>query len=471
MMANLDNLYDEKLPNLATDRFETLLKVEKDPDKILPWWWQEVKHLLLVNTKYWPQWAFGRNESRKSFARQYWDWDFIHELTEEVLYHQLLKKRQLRIWILPEVENIEQLRARLWMVCRNVLSKHRQPTINSNIRRRMIAIFKSMGIDVGKDPILLSSRSFTPEQVAVMVKIAKRQQAEVEELFDLLAEKIVEDESGEGSKGSAPETDANNVESEFIEDAIESFDSLEEAEKGHIKVVADYFSGLEQHHESQEHKVSYLFDSADLVAVAVALAEAQAVVSVRILEHGVDSILKGIPGSLKSLKALYSPFDPVIRRKNDQGELQEENILTNVSTVESSEGMQRTGGSFPTYSGNPSKGISRAAHMSNQGLDELVDIKDPRVGKLARQMLSNLDIKEQKCFAMEFPGNEFNQVEKLEFIGGLPGKPFRQKYGNYAKALLQDTIPTLFKELPVEEDLQEAVVREMWVQLGVRDAK
>ena len=63
--------------------------------------------MLLKNTKHWPQWAFGRDELRKSFASNYWDWDFIHELTEEVLYDQLLKKEQLRVFILPTVEDIE----------------------------------------------------------------------------------------------------------------------------------------------------------------------------------------------------------------------------------------------------------------------------------------------------------------------------------------------------------------------------
>jgi lantibiotic modifying enzyme len=92
------------------------------------------------------------------------------------------------------------------------------------------------------------------------------------------------------------------------------------------------------------------------------------------------------------------------------------------------------------------------------------------VVKLARKILSNLDHKEQKCFALEIPDSEISQVEKLERIGGLPGKQYRQKYGDYAKKLLKETIPNLFEEIPVPSEVRNDVVKEMWVQLGVQNA-
>jgi hypothetical protein len=464
-MIDPKELYAEKLPSLAGSTFEILLRVDEYPDEILPWWWQEVKFMLLKNTKYWPQWAFGRNELRKSYASSFWDWDFIHELTVEVLYDQLVNKRQLRIWILPEVEDIEQIRSKLWLVCRNVLSKHRKPTINSNTRRRMVDIFKSMGIKVGKDPIALPKRSFTPDQIDALVKIAKRKQAEVEELFDLLGD---QDKKESPDLQPPPPTLASNEEDENLDQEIEALESLEESEKRQIAEVAMHFADLEQHHQSQERKLSYIFDSQDLVEAAIAMVESGATVSVRILEWGVDAVLNGVAGSLTSLKATFMPFDPLIGLESGAGESTEGNVLTNISTVESYEGMQRSGGGFPTIPGGRERGKSRAAEMSNKGLDDISYIRDPQVTKLARKVLSNLDHKEQKCFALEIPGLEITQVEKLERIGGLPGKPYRQKYGDYAKKLLMVTIPNLFEEIPVPTEVHNDVVKEMWVQLGVQ---
>ena len=466
-MIDAKELYAEKLPSLAGSTFEILIRVDEYPDEILPWWWQEVKHMLLTNTKYWPQWAFGRNELRKSYAFSFWDWDFIHELTEEVLYDQLVNKRQLRIWILPEVENIEQIRSKLWPICRNVLSKHRKPTINSNTRRRLVDIFKSMGIEVGRDPITLAKRSFTPDQIDTMVKTAKRKQADVEELFDLMAEPGEEQRPNSQPLHSAL---VPNEEGEPLDQDIEALESLEESEKRHIAEVAKHFADLEQHHQSQEHKLSYIFDSHDLVEAAIALLESEATVSVRILEWGVDGVLNGVPGSLKSLKATFTPFDPIVRRSEGDGAPTEDNILTNISTVESYEGMQRSGGGFPTISGGSNRGNSRAAELSNKGLENSSNIRDPQVTKLARKVLSNLDQKERKCFAVEFPDREISQVEKLEKIGGLPGKQYRQKYGDYAKKLLKVTIPNLFEEIPVPTEVRNDVVKEMWIQLGVQNA-
>lgn len=467
-MIDPKDLYAEKLPSLAGSTFEILLRVDKYPDEILPWWWQEVKHMLLTNTKRWPQWAFGRDELRKSFAsKYYWDWDFIHELTAEVLYDQLLKKRQLRIWILPEVENIEDIRRKLWLICRNVLSRHRKPTINSNTRRRLVDIFKSMGIEVGKEPITLAKRSFTSAQIDTMVKIAKRKQAEVEEVFDLMADQG--EEEGPNPDPS-PTASAPLKDGEHLDEEMEALESLEETEKRQIAEVAKHFADLEQHHESQEHKLSYVFDSQDLVDVAIAMVESEATVSVRILEWGIDGVLNGVAGSLTSLKATFTPFDPIFKRSEGDGAPTEENVLTNISTVESYEGMQRSGGGFPTIFGGSDRGNSRAAEMSNKGLENSPNLRDPQVVKLARKILSNLDHKEQKCFALETPDSEISQVEKLEKIGGLPGKPYRQKYGDYAKKLLKETIPNLFEEIPVPAEVQSDVVKEMWVQLGVQNA-
>ena len=66
--------------------------------------------------------------------------------------------------------------------------------------------------------------------------------------------------------------------------------------------------------------------------------------------------------------------------------------------------------------------------------------------------------------------SKITQEEKLEKIGGLPGKPYRQKYGEYAKKLLKETIPNLFEEIPVPSEVQGDVVKEMWIQLGVQNA-
>jgi len=467
-MIDPKDLYAEKLPSLAGSTFEVLLRVDKYPDEILPWWWQEVKHMLLTNTKRWPQWAFGRDELRKSYAsKYYWDWDFIHELTAEVLYDQLLKKSQLRIWILPTVEDIEDIRGKLWSICRNVLSRHRKPTINSNTRRRLVDIFKSMGIEVGKEPITLAKRSFTPAQIDTMVKIAKRKQAEVEEIFDFMAEQG-KDESP--NPVPSPTALAPDKDGESLDEEMEALESLEESEKRQIAEVTKHFADLEQHYESQEHKLSYVFDSQDLVEVAIAMVESEATVSVRILEWGVDGVLNGVAGSLTSLRATFTPFDPIFKRSEGDGAPTEENILTNISTVESYEGMTRSGGGFPTISGGSSRGNSRAAEMSNKGLENSSSIRDPQVIKLARKMLSNLDHKEQKCFAVETPDSKITQEEKLEKIGGLPGKPYRQKYGEYAKKLLKETIPNLFEEIPVPSEVQGDVVKEMWIQLGVQNA-
>ena len=470
-MIDAKELYAEKLPSLAGSTFEILLRVDKHPDEILPWWWQEVKHMLLTNTKRWPQWAFGRdelrNEFRKSNASKYWDWDFIHELTEEVLYDQLINKRQLRIWILPEVENIEDIRKKLWLICRNVLSKHRKPTINSNTRRRLVDIFKSMGTEVGKNPITLAKRSFTPDQIDTMVKIAKRKQSEVEEIFDLMAEQGEEESS---KSQDLPAAITPDQEGELLDEEIEALESLEESERRQIAEVAKLFANLEQHHESQKHKLSYIFDSQDLVEVAIAMVESEATVSVRILEWGVDAVLNGVAGSLTSLKATFMPLDPLIELEDGAEEAGEGNILTNISTVESYEGMQHSGGGFPTISGGSKRGNSRAAEMSNQGLENSSNIRDPQVIKLARKVLSSLDHKEQKCFAVEFPDLEISQVEKLEKIGGLPGRQYRQKYGDYAKKLLKETIPNLFEEIPVPKEVRNDVVKEMWNQLGVQNA-
>ena len=41
-MMDPKDLYAEKLPSLTGSTFEILLRVEKYPDEILPWWWQEV---------------------------------------------------------------------------------------------------------------------------------------------------------------------------------------------------------------------------------------------------------------------------------------------------------------------------------------------------------------------------------------------------------------------------------------------
>ena len=466
-MIDPKDLYAEKLPSLAGSTFEILLRVGKYPDEILPWWWQEVKHMLLKNTKHWPQWAFGRDELRKSFASNYWDWDFIHELTEEVVYDQLLKKAQLRVFILPTVVDIEDIRRKLWLICRNVLSRHRKPTINSNTRRRLVGIFKSMGIEVGKEPITLAKRSFTSAEIDTMVKIAKRKQAEVEEIFDSMAEQGKEEIP---NSPPAPTALAPDKDEEPLDEEMEALESLEESEKRQISEVTKHFADLEQHHESQEHKLSYIFDSQDLVDVAIAMVESEATVSVRILEWGVDGVLNGVAGSLTSLKATFMPLAPIIRLDDGGGEASEGNILTNISTVESYEGMQRSGGGFPTIFGGSNRGNSRAAEMSNKGLENSPNLRDPQVVKLARKVLSNLDHKEQKCFAVEFPDLEISQVEKLERIGGLPGKQYRQKYGDYAKKLLKETIPNLFEEIPVPPEVQSDVVKEMWVQLGVQNA-
>ena len=466
-MIDPKDLYAEKLPSLAGSTFEILLRVDKYPDEILPWWWQEVKHMLLTNTKHWPQWAFGRDELRKSYASKHWDWDFIHELTEEVLYDQLLKKAQLRIFILPTVEDIEDIRKKLWLICRNVLSRHRKPTINSNTRRRLVGIFKSMGIEVGKEPITLAKRSFTSAEIDTMVKIAKRKQAEVEEIFDSMAEQGKEEIP---NPPPAPTALAPDKDDEPLDEEMEALESLEESEKRQIAEITKHFADLEQHHESQAHKLSYIFDSQDLVEVAIAMVESEATVSIRILEWGVDGVLNGVAGSLTSLKATFMPLDPILGLDDGAGEASEGNVLTNISTVESYEGMQRSGGGFPTIFGGSNRGNSRAAEMSNKGLENSPNLRDPQVVKLARKVLSNLDHKEQKCFAVEFPDFEISQVEKLEKIGGLPGKQYRQKYGDYAKKLLKETIPNLFEEIPVPKEVQSDVVKEMWVQLGVQNA-
>jgi len=52
----------------------------------------------------------------------------------------------------------------------------------------------------------------------------------------------------------------------------------------------------------------------------------------------------------------------------------------------------------------------------------------------------------------------------------LPGKQYRQKYSDYAKKLLKETIPNLFEEIPVPAEVRNDVVKEMWVQLGVQNA-
>jgi len=266
-----------------------------------------------------------------------------------------------------------------------------------------------MGIEVGKEPITLPKRSFTPAQIDTMVKIAKRKQAEVEEIFDLMAE---EGEEKSSHPDPLPTELAPNKDGEPLEEEMEALESLEETEKRQISEVTKHFADLEQHHESQEHKLSYIFDSQDLVEVAIAMVESEASVSVRILEWGVDGVLNGVAGSLTSLKATFTPFDPIFKRSKGDEAPTEENVLTNISTAESYEGMQRSGGGFPTISGESGRGNSRVAKMSNKGIDESSSIRDPQVVKLARKMLSNLDHKEQKCFAVEFPDLEISQSRK-----------------------------------------------------------